>query len=102
LILTNGGETGREVFIANVGATNADGAAFDEMGRLWVTAANQLRRITADGARVDMMMASNGANVEFGAGALNCNDIYGGSGSTGIRRHTVDVKGAVVPWHKHP
>jgi sugar lactone lactonase YvrE len=102
LILTNGGETGREVFIANVGATNADGAAFDEMGRLWVTAANMLRRIRADGASVDMMMASNGANVEFGAGALSCNDIYVGSGSTGIRRHTVDVKGAVVPWHKHP
>jgi sugar lactone lactonase YvrE len=102
LVLTNAGETRRETFIANLGATNADGAAFDELGRLWVTAANQLRRVAADGSRVEMMMASNGANIEFGAGELSCNDIYVGSGNAGIRRHTVDVKGAVVPWHKHP
>ena len=92
LTLTNGGETGREVFLANVGAAGADGIAFDDMGRLYVTAGGQLRRIRAPAmgaAQVDMMMASNGANIEFGVGALSCNDVYVGSGNAGIRRHTL-------------
>ena len=81
---------------------NADGAAFDEMGRLYVSAGGLLRRIAADGSRVEMMMASNGANIEFGAGALRCTDVYVGSNGGGIVRHTLDVKGANVPWHRQP
>jgi sugar lactone lactonase YvrE len=104
LTLTNGGETGREVYLANVGAAGADGIAFDDMGRLFVTAGGQLRRIRAPamGApQVDMMMASGGANIEFGVGALSCNDVYVGSGNAGIRRHTLaDSRGANVPWHR--
>ena len=45
-------------------------------------------------------MASNGANIEFGAGALRCNDVYVGSNGAGIVRHPLDVKGANVPWHR--
>ena len=100
LTLTDGVETGRAVFIQSIGAGNADGAAFDEMGRLYVTANGMLRRIAADGSSVDMMMASNGANIDFGAGSLKCTDVYVGSNDKGIRRHTLDVKGANVPWHR--
>ena len=59
-----------------------------------------LRRISADGATVDMLLASNGANIEFGAGGLRCNDVYVGSNDAGIRRHSLDVKGLNVPWHR--
>jgi streptogramin lyase len=100
LTLTNGAETARAVFLASLGAGNADGAAFDEMGRLYVTAGGMLRRIAANGASVDMMMASNGANIDFGAGALKCTDVYVGSNGGGIRRHALDVKGMDVPWHR--
>jgi sugar lactone lactonase YvrE len=102
LTLTNGMESARAQFIASVGAGGGDGAAFDEMGRLYVTAGGQLRRIAADGSRVEMMMPSNGANIEFGAGALRCTDVYVGGNSGGIRRHMLDVKGANVPWHRQP
>jgi sugar lactone lactonase YvrE len=102
LTLTNGGETGRMRHIASVGANGADGAAFDEMGRLYVTAGGQLRRIAADGSRVETMMASNGANIEFGIGALSCTDVYVGSNNAGIRRHTLDARGMNVPWHRAP
>ncbi len=104
LTLTNGGETGRDVFLANVGSAGADGIAFDDMGRVYVTAGGQLRRFTpqAMGApRMDVMMASNGANIEFGVGALSCNDVFVGSNNAGIRRHTLaDARGANVPWHR--
>jgi hypothetical protein len=70
------------------------------MGRLYVTAGGMLRRIAANGASVDMMMASNGANIDFGAGALKCTDVYVGSNNGGIRRHALDVKGMDVPWHR--
>jgi sugar lactone lactonase YvrE len=104
LTLTNGGETGRDVFLNNVGAAGADGIAFDDMGRVYVTAGGQLRRFSPQMMgmpRMDFMMASNGANIEFGIGALNCNDVYVGSGNAGIRRHTLaDARGANVPWHR--
>jgi hypothetical protein len=105
LTLTNGGETGRAVFLANVGSAGADGIAFDDMGRVYVTAGGQLRRFSSvmmmGTPRMEMMMPSNGANIEFGVGALNCNDVYVGSGNAGIRRHTLaDARGANVPWHR--
>ena len=105
LTLTNGGETGREVFLANVGSAGADGIAFDDTGRVYVTAGGQLRRFSSvmmmGTPRMEMMMPSNGANIEFGVGALSCNDVYVGSGNAGIRRHTLaDARGANVPWHR--
>jgi len=38
------------------------------------------------------------ANVEFGAGALDCKDIYYVTGGK-IARFTNDTAGAAVPWH---
>jgi hypothetical protein len=100
LTLTNAGETARTVHIANVGAAGAQGAAFDDMGRLYVSAGGQLRRIAANGARVETMLASSTGPLEFGIGALNCRDIYAGSASTGLRRHTLEARGMLVPWHR--
>ena len=40
-----------------------------------------------------------GANIEFGAGALRCSDMYIAGNGRGFLRVMNDVEGYEVPWH---
>jgi sugar lactone lactonase YvrE len=87
------------------GAGGADGLALDAMGRLYVTSqgSGSLVRYNADGSgrtvlRMGLMAP---ANVEFGAGSLNCSDIYIATGGRpGVVMVEGDTPGAAVPWHR--
>ena len=72
------------------------------MGRIYVTSqsAGALLRFDADGSnRTTLLMGlSSPANIEFGVGPLNCNDVYVATGR-GVVRHEGDTPGAMVPWH---
>ncbi len=101
LVLTAGMESGRTV--AAMGAGSPDGLAFDAMGRIYVSnnAGGQLYRYNADGTgRITLLTGiSAAANIEFGAGALNCMDIYVASSGM-LQRYTMGTTaGADVPWH---
>jgi sugar lactone lactonase YvrE len=101
LTLRDGMEDEREMFAMGLG--NPDGIAFDEMGRIYVgdNGGGRLLRLEADGTggmslRTGIPAA---ANVEFGAGALNCNDIYVASSGALVRYEMGDTPGYAVPWH---
>jgi sugar lactone lactonase YvrE len=98
LAMSNGAEQSRTPFVPN-GLPNDDGIAFDAMGRLYIGFNGGLSRVSADGMMI-MHLAGNGgtANVEFGAGALNCKDVYFVNGGNLVRFEN-DTAGAVVPWH---
>jgi sugar lactone lactonase YvrE len=96
-----GKETMREKF-ATLTNQNQDGIGFDAEGNLYVTAGG-LHRVKPDGTAEKLMMLDGtvgGANLDFGAGALSCNDMYSGGNSGGIRILKLPVKGANVPWHR--
>ena len=98
-----GKETMREKF-ATLTNQNQDGIGFDAEGNLYVTASG-LHRVKPDGTAEKLNMAMldgtvGGANLDFGAGALSCNDMYSGGNSGGIRILKLPVKGANVPWHR--
>lgn len=98
LKLTNGMETSRMEWAT--GMPNADGIAFDAMGRAWVGANGGLYMVpAAGGAGMRIMGVGGGANVEFGAGALRCTDIYVAGGNQLVRYEMNDVPGAPVSWH---
>lgn len=109
LDLTNNLETAR-LNLVPTGAGGADGLAFDAMGRMYVTAGGRLIRYDADGTNqmVLQMGLTGAANIEFGAGALRCTDIYvatgrtasGGMGRSLFRYEMGDTPGAAVPWHR--
>jgi sugar lactone lactonase YvrE len=101
LTLRGGAETARATFVT-LPETRADGIAFDATGNVYVTAHAILYRISADGKTVDSLGASNGANIEFGVGALSCRDIYVAGNGKGIVRHEGTVRGMDVPWHRVP
>jgi hypothetical protein len=60
-----------------------------------------LIRLDADGSNPEVLQRSipAAANIEFGAGALPCTDIYVASGGALVRYEMGDVAGARVPWH---
>ena len=97
--LTGGMESARTTVAMNLGSP--DGIAFDAAGRIYVTdnAAGRLIRLAADGTGMTVLRMDlrGAANVEFGAGALNCRDIYVAGDS--IYRIEGDAAGAMVPWH---
>jgi sugar lactone lactonase YvrE len=99
LTLTHEVETAREVF-ATLPENHGDGIAFDAKGLAYVTAKSILFRISVDGAVVAPLGPSNGANIEFGAGALSCADAYVAGNGQGIARYENDTRGADVPWHR--
>jgi lysophospholipase L1-like esterase len=101
LTITNGGETGREVF-ATLPQANADGIAFDGRGRMYVTASSTLYEISRDGNVVTPLGRSAGANIDFGAGALSCSDMYIAGNRQGLRLFAHDAAGLEVPWHRPP
>jgi len=97
LTVANGMETAREMLIA-VGGRNADGIAFDKTGRVYVTASG-LHLISADFKTTTPVAGfGSGANLDFGAGALSCNDLYGVAGFA--RKDMLDQPGMDVPWHR--
>jgi outer membrane protein assembly factor BamB len=96
-----GKETMREKF-ATLTNQNQDGIGFDAEGNLYVTAGG-LHRVKPDGTAEKLSMLDGtvgGANLDFGAGVLSCNDMYSGGNSGGIRILKLPVKGANVPWHR--
>jgi sugar lactone lactonase YvrE len=99
LTLTNNMESGRETAATGVGS--ADGLALDAMGNLYVGSMNMgLLRVAPDGEVTRLATISGATNVEFGAGALRCTDIYVATGA-GIRRYEMGtIPGADVPWHR--
>ena len=101
LTLTGGMESGRETVASSLGSP--DGLAFDADGRIYVgDNRGRLIRLDADGANPEVlgMGISAAANVEFGAGPLNCTDIYVASGGTLFRYTMGTARGAAVPWHR--
>jgi sugar lactone lactonase YvrE len=101
LTLSGGMETARAVVATGLG--NPDGLAFDAIGRIYVTnnSAGILYRVNADGTNRTMLASGlpAAANIEFGAGPLNCRDIY--VANSGPLGHYMmgDQPGADVPWH---
>ncbi len=99
LTIGNGVETGREPF-ATLPQARADGIAFDAKGRLYMTASSVLYEISPDGKEVTPLGRSAGANIDFGAGALSCSDMYVAGNRQGLRLFRHDTRGLDVPWHR--
>ena len=102
LALTDGVETARTpVAMTEGGAT---GLALDVDGRLYVTTRAQfgkLVRFEADGSGLTELLDNiDEVNaVEFGAGALDCHDVYV-TAIGEMRRYEMGIApGAPVPWH---
>ncbi len=101
LALTNAVETRRETF-ATLPQAKADGIAFDAKGRLYVTAGSTLYEISPDGKTIVPLGRTAGANIDFGAGALPCTDMYTAGNRQGLRVYRHDTPGLEVPWHDAP
>jgi acyl-CoA thioesterase I len=99
LTVTGGEEAGREIF-ATLPQARADGIAFDGRGRMYVTASSTLYEISRDGNVVTPLGRSAGANIDFGAGALSCSDMYIAGNRQGLRLFGHDAAGLDVPWHR--
>jgi len=100
LTLVDGVESSREAMLAS-GLGNPDGVALDANGDFWVTDySGSLRHvIAATGANTNQLGSiSAAASVDFGAGPLDCNDIYIAS-SGAVRRFSTGLEGANVLWH---
>ncbi len=100
LTLTAGAETGRETVATGLGSP--DGVAVDANGDYWVTD-NRGTLLSVDAATGTRMNAlpgiSSAASLDFGAGPLNCQDIYIASGGAMRRYEASGVDGADVLWH---
>jgi sugar lactone lactonase YvrE len=99
LTLAAGLETARVDFVAKNMVNADDGLTFDSAGNAYVGFGGGLSRVSADGKTITSLAKGGAtANVEFGAGALDCKDIYYVTGGK-IARFTNDTAGAAVPWH---
>jgi sugar lactone lactonase YvrE len=94
-------ESTRRTIATSLGSP--DGLAFDARDRIYVSdnAGGRLIRLDADGANPEVLRTgiSAAANIEFGAGALPCTDVYVASGGALVRYEMGDTNGASVPWH---
>jgi lysophospholipase L1-like esterase len=99
LTIVNGAEAGRELF-TTLPQVKGDGIAFDARGRIYATASSTLYEISPDGKEVHPLGRTAGANIEFGAGALACTDMYIAGVGQGVRRFQHDTAGLDVPWHR--
>lgn len=100
LTLTAGAETGRETVASGLGSP--DGVAVDANGDYWVTdnGGTLLSVDAATGTRMNALPGiPNAASLDFGAGPLNCQDIYVASGGAMRRYEMSGVAGADVLWH---
>jgi sugar lactone lactonase YvrE len=102
LTLADGMETGRMTVVSG-GLGNPDGLALDAMGNIYVTdnSGGRLIRLSPTGSNPEVLMMGlrAPANIEFGAGDLNCNDVYVATGSGLQRFQDNPSAGADVPWH---
>jgi virginiamycin B lyase len=98
LTLAAGVETARADFVANGLVAAADGLAFDAAGLAYVGYSGGVSRVSANGKTLTNLAKGGTANVEFGAGALDCKDIYYVQGGK-LARVANDTAGAAVPWH---
>jgi sugar lactone lactonase YvrE len=101
LTLAAGVETARAEFAAKALVAAPDGLAFDSAGLAYVGYAGGVSRVSADGKMLTNLAKGGTANVEFGAGALDCKDIYYVTGGK-LARVANDTAGAAVPWHVTP
>jgi sugar lactone lactonase YvrE len=101
LTLTAGVETARADFVAKGMVSAADGLAFDADGNAYVGFAGGVSRVSPDGKTLTNLAKGGTANVEFGAGALDCKDIYAVTGMKIVRVPNT-IAGAPVPWHISP
>lgn len=100
LTLTAGAETMRETVATGLG--NPDGVAVDANGDYWVTDnGGSLLSVPSDtGMPMNVLGGvSSAASLDFGAGPLNCQDIYIASGGALRRYEASGVAGAPVLWH---
>jgi hypothetical protein len=102
LHLQNGMEASRDADWVTVqvgggaAATHGDGIAFDSAGNIY-TAAQALYMITPS-KQVTMVAPTAGAGIEFGCGALSCNDLFYSSGNA-VVKYAAPNAGFAVPWH---
>lgn len=91
-------ETGRTTVARNV--PSADGVAIDTAGTIYVGGGSRVYRIGAGGTPdMTLQMGHPGtANLEWGAGPLDCHDLYVATGS-GLTRISLAVGQRAVPWH---
>jgi sugar lactone lactonase YvrE len=100
LTLSAGVESAREMAASGLGSP--DGVALDRDGTIHVTdnGRGRLLRVEADGSTTTLLMGvPQAASLDFGAGALDCEDIYVASGGTLFRYEMGTVAGRDVLWH---
>lgn len=100
LTLTDGMETARETVASRLGAP--DGVAVDRDGTIYVTdnGGGRLLVLEADGSATELLGGiTSAASLDFGAGALDCEDLYVASGRVMRRHESGTVPGRAVPWH---
>ncbi len=100
LTLSGGVESARETAASGLGSP--DGVALDRDGTLYVTdnGRGRLLRVEADGSTTALLTGvPQAASVEFGAGALDCEDVYVASGGSIARWEMGTIPGRAVPWH---
>lgn len=100
LTLAGGVEMSREIAASGLGSP--DGVALDRDGTLYVTdnGGGRLLRVEADGSVTPLLTGvSAAASLEFGAGVLDCEDLYVASGRVLRRYEMGTVPGRAVPWH---
>lgn len=87
---------------AGVGAPH--GIAFDVLGRMYLTDPTRraLLRFNADGSHGSSVMGNlpQGSSMDFGAGPLNCADLYIANSGPLQRYQGANLPGANVPWHQ--
>lgn len=91
-------ETARATVARSV--PSADGVAIDAAGVIYVGGGSRVYRIGAGGTPdMTLQMGHPGtANLEWGAGALDCHDLYVATG-TGLTRIALTVGQRALPWH---
>lgn len=100
LTLADGVETDRATVASRLGSP--DGVAVDADGTIYVTdnSGGRLLQLAADGSTTELMTGiTSAASLDFGAGALDCEDIYVASGRVMRRYEAGTVAGRDVPWH---
>lgn len=100
LTLAGGVEASRETVATRLGSP--DGVALDADGTIYVTdnGGGRLLRLASDGTPSVLRMGiPAAASLEFGAGALDCEDVYVASSGVLARYEMGTIGGRAVPWH---
>jgi sugar lactone lactonase YvrE len=101
--VVDGEQSGNVEDFATLPRTQADGIAIDNLGRLYVNVRGPVEVYRIDTNGDDMRLIASGAgnaNIDFGAGALRCTDLY--MVGPPLLRYENDTAGLNVPWHRAP